>query len=78
MHFESFSAALAMEGHGGFVWSVVAISLVIIVSLLLGPILVNRRIQVQQRGALRREEAAQHHREATDGHREEQQHAPGA
>lgn len=37
MYFESLGAALAMDGHGAYVWSAYAISLVVVVLMLLVP-----------------------------------------
>jgi len=54
--FDSFAAALAMDGHGVYVWLVVAVSVLVIALLLIAPALANRGILAQQRGALRRRE----------------------
>jgi heme exporter protein CcmD len=43
MQFESFAAALAMDGHGVYVWTVVAVSAAIVTGLLLVPHLASRR-----------------------------------
>lgn len=37
MYFDSFSAALTMGGHGGFVWSAYAICLAVVALILLAP-----------------------------------------
>ena len=37
MYFESLTAALSMNGHGPYVWSAYAITLVIVVGLMVGP-----------------------------------------
>jgi len=37
MYFDSISAAVAMGGHGGFVWSAYGICLVVLVLILLAP-----------------------------------------
>ena len=59
MQFDSLAAALAMSGHGGYVWSVYLIAALVVVFLLLGPVLRSRRIMSQRRGQLRRERAVQ-------------------
>ena len=37
MYFDSLSAVLHMDGHGGFVWAAYAITLVVLVLLLVAP-----------------------------------------
>jgi heme exporter protein D len=37
MYFDSLGAALAMDGHGAYVWSAYAISLVVVALILLVP-----------------------------------------
>ncbi|MCZ6831351.1 MAG: heme exporter protein CcmD [Gammaproteobacteria bacterium] len=59
MQFDSLAAALAMNGHGGYVWSVYLIAALVVVFLLLGPVLRSRRIMLERLGQLRREQAAQ-------------------
>ena len=54
MQFDSFSAALAMGGHGGYVWTVAVVTLWVIVYLLMAPVLRSRRFMEEQRGVLRR------------------------
>jgi heme exporter protein D len=56
VQFDSLSAALAMDGHGTYVWTVALFTLVIVVYLLLAPVLRSRRFIEEQRGVLRREE----------------------
>ena len=51
MQFDSLAAALAMDGHGPYVWAVVAISTVVIVGMLLLPTLSSRRFLAEQRRA---------------------------
>jgi heme exporter protein D len=43
VQFESVAAALAMDGHGVYVWTVVAVSAAVIVAMLLMPVLSSRR-----------------------------------
>ena len=49
MQFDSLSAALAMDGHGFYVWAVVVVSTVVIAGMLLVPILSSRRLLERQR-----------------------------
>ena len=58
MYFESVSAAIDMAGHGGYVWSAYAISLVVIGYLLIAPRLRAQRLQRQITGELRRSSPA--------------------
>lgn len=66
MQFESVAAALAMDGHGSYVWTVALVTLLIISGMLLLPVLRSRRYITEQRGALRREHAETQTRERTD------------
>jgi heme exporter protein D len=54
VQFDSFSAALEMGGHGGYVWAVAVVTLFVVVYLLVAPILRSRRFMQEQRGVLRR------------------------
>ncbi len=54
MQFDSLAAALAMGGHGAYVWAVAVVTLWVIVYLLLAPVLRSRRFMQEQRGVLRR------------------------
>ena len=56
VQFDSLGAALAMEGHGPYVWAVVVVAVVIVLYLLLAPVLRSKRIILEQRGVLRREQ----------------------
>jgi heme exporter protein D len=67
MYFESFSAAIDMAGHGGYVWSAYAISLVVIGYLLIAPRLRGQRLQRQIAGELRRDSSAKSHDSADSG-----------
>jgi len=49
VYFESLSQALHMAGHGGYVWTVVALSALVIAGLLLGPAMASRRTLAQLR-----------------------------
>ncbi len=55
MQFDSFSALIAMDGHGVYVWSVYGISFVILFLLALNPVLKNRRFFVEQSMKSRRD-----------------------
>lgn len=59
MYFDSFSALLAMDGHGGFVWSAYAITLLVIVLMVVIPIRRRRRVLLELQGQLRRETQAE-------------------
>ena len=56
MHFDSLSAALAMDGHGPYVWAVVVVAVLVVSYLLLAPTLRRKRIILEQRGVLRRQQ----------------------
>ncbi len=56
MQFESLAAAMEMAGHGGYVWSVVVFTVVVIAYLLLAPVLRSRRFMVEQRALIRRQQ----------------------
>jgi heme exporter protein D len=60
MQFESIGAAMAMNGHGAYVWPVYMIAFLVVLFLILGPVLRSRHIMVERRGELRREQARQH------------------
>jgi heme exporter protein D len=57
MYFEDFPALLAMDGHGAFVWAAVIISVLVMASQVITPMLRSRRFFVQQRMQLRREQS---------------------
>ena len=59
MQFDSWAAALAMDGHGAYVWSVYLVALLVVIFLLQGPVLRSRRIMLERLGQLRRERASQ-------------------
>ncbi len=58
MYFDSFSALLAMDGHGPFVWAAYGITTFVLVSLVVNPLLRKRRFMIQQRMQIRREQAS--------------------
>ena len=57
MYFESLSAALAMDGHGAYVWSAYLIAFLSIIGLVLQPRRKQRAIMRQIAGEHRRREA---------------------
>ena len=57
MYFDSISAALAMDGHGVFVWSAYLITTIAIASILVIPRRRERKFLKQLAGELRRERA---------------------
>ncbi|MEP5764511.1 MAG: heme exporter protein CcmD [Halieaceae bacterium] len=58
MQFDSLAAALAMDGHGAYVWFVALVTFAVIAGLLLLPSLSSRRFLREQDGILRREQRA--------------------
>ena len=55
--FDSFDAFMSMGGHGVFVWSVYALTLIVLVSLLVAPLRRKRRFMQEQRMILKRMES---------------------
>jgi heme exporter protein D len=54
MYFESFNAALTMDGHGGYVWTAYLVSTSVIVLLLIAPLRRRKRTLAQLAGELKR------------------------
>jgi heme exporter protein D len=54
MYFDSLGAALVMDGHGAYVWSAYAISLLVLVLLVIAPVRRQRRLLRELRGEARR------------------------
>ena len=54
MYFDSLGAALAMDGHGVFVWSAYAVTLLVLVFLLIAPARRRRRLLREIDGELKR------------------------
>lgn len=69
MYFESLGAALAMGGHGPFVWAAYGITLAVLAAMLVLPARRERRLRRELAGAFRRGDAARQH--------DEERHAPG-
>jgi heme exporter protein D len=44
MYFDSLQAALAMDGHGAYVWSAYGITVVVLAIIFLRPLLARRRL----------------------------------
>lgn len=57
MQFDSFSDAVAMGGHGPYVWGAYAITLVVVMIILLRPIVATRQLQGEIRRASERQSA---------------------
>ena len=57
MYFDSFSAALSMDGHGVFVWTAYAVTIVVLLFLLLAPGRRQRRLLRQLAGELKRSDS---------------------
>ena len=57
MYFDSFSAALAMDGHGFYVWSANFIAIAAIALILILPKRKERKVLAQLAGELRRQQA---------------------
>lgn len=66
MYFDSVAAAIAMDGHGGFVWSAYALTALVLLVLVLAPWRRRRRLLLQLRGQLRREQAVPHRGSQTE------------
>ena len=58
MQFETLAAALHMDGHGIYVWSVVVVSVLVVIGLLLIPAISHRRFLAALRDAPRNESRA--------------------
>ncbi len=58
MYFDSLGAALAMDGHGVYVWSAYAVTLLVLVFLLIAPARRRRRLLREIDGELKRRKNA--------------------
>jgi heme exporter protein D len=54
MYFESVSAALAMDGHGAYVWSAFGITVIMFCVIALNPVRRKKRLLREIAGELRR------------------------
>ncbi|MFK8041705.1 heme exporter protein CcmD [Congregibacter sp.] len=59
MYFDSVSAALAMDGHGPYVWAAYGLSLAVIAMLIMAPVLRKRRLLRELRGEYRRRQQSE-------------------
>ncbi len=59
MQFDSLAAFMSMEGHGVFVWSVYAITLVVMIALVVAPLRRNKQFFADQAMLVKREQRAQ-------------------
>ena len=59
MQFESLAAFMSMEGHGVFVWSVYAITLVVLMGLAVAPLRKDRQFFTEQALLVKREQRSQ-------------------
>lgn len=55
MYFETLSAALEMDGHGGFVWAAYAITFFVLFVIVVAPVRKHARVMRQLHGQFRRE-----------------------
>ena len=58
MYFDSVDAALAMDGHGGFVWAAYAICLLVLALVLVAPRRRQKRFLMQLAGEQKRQQGS--------------------
>ncbi len=75
MQFDSMTAAWEMGGHGPYVWAVALLTVLVTAWLLLVPVMGSRRLMVEQRAALRRDERL---RQQQQTQQQEGAHASGS
>lgn len=56
MYFQTLQAAISMDGHGVYVWSAYALTVLIMIYLVMSPGRRQRKILRELRGELRREQ----------------------
>ncbi len=81
MQFESMAAAWEMGGHGPYVWAVALLTVLVAAWLLLQPVAGSRRLLVEQRAALRRDEKSRRHerlRQPQNSQEQKDHNAPGS
>ena len=61
MQFESFADLMSMGGHGIFVWSVYAITFIVLLSLVLTPLFRDRSFFTRQAMLIRRQLSLKQH-----------------
>lgn len=54
MYFDSLQAVIDMDGHGAFVWAAYAITLAVLATLLITPVLKSRRLRRELAGQIKR------------------------
>lgn len=59
MYFESLSAAIAMDGHGGYVWSAYIITIVVIAVVFTWPRRAEKQFFSELQGEIKRRERGQ-------------------
>ncbi|WP_439106758.1 heme exporter protein CcmD [Congregibacter sp.] len=59
MYFESLAAALAMDGHGPYVWAAYGLTLTVIAVLVASPLIRKRRLLRELRGEYRRSQQSE-------------------
>ena len=62
MYFDSLTAALTMDGHGGFVWSAYGICLLVLALILLAPRRRQKKILLQLAGEQKRQQGSPNRR----------------
>jgi len=58
MYFDSIGAMLAMDGHGGYVWSAYLIAVAVVLALLLAPVRRRRKFLRGLAGELKRQQGS--------------------
>ena len=58
MYFESLEAAIAMDGHGGFVWAAYGICLLVLVLILLAPLRRQKKVLHRLAGEQKRQQGS--------------------
>ena len=71
MYFDSFTALLNMDGHGGFVWSAYLITMLVVAVILIAPGRRQKKFLQQLSGELKRANAASVRAAETPGPKEE-------
>jgi heme exporter protein D len=59
MQFDSLTSFLVMDGHGVFVWSVYAITLVVLLSLAISPLRRQQRFFIEEAMRQRRQQVSE-------------------
>jgi heme exporter protein D len=56
MYFETLEAAMSMDGHGAYVWSAYALTVLVVIYLVISPGRRQRRMLRELRGEIRRKQ----------------------